>query len=148
MCKFAIITRTYIAFLPFQADYFFGENTGGSGMYKRIIRFVHDFVHSIMSIQVMSDFDMSTWRAICYSIKGKDQGLEQVFHTYWSSCCWSSWPRGFGELPTNPSPHSWVQKVTTPQKWQTSKCTCYSKMSQVLKANPESSNLPPPSSRK
>ena len=46
MCKFAVITRTYIAFLPFQADYFFGENTGGSGMYKRIIRFV-DSVTSI-----------------------------------------------------------------------------------------------------
>ena len=77
MCKFAIITRTYIAFLPFQADYFFGENTGGSGMYKRIIR----FVDSITSIRVMSDFNMSTSRAIHYSIKGKGQGLEQVFHT-------------------------------------------------------------------
>ena len=78
MCKFAIITRTYIPFLPFQADYFFGENTGGSGMYKRIIR----FVDSITSIRVMSDFNMSTSRAIHYSIKGKGQGLEQVFHTY------------------------------------------------------------------
>ena len=78
MCKFAIITRSYIAFLPFQADYFFGENTGGSGMYKRIIR----FVDSITSIRVMSDFNMSTSRAIHYSIKGKGQGLEQVFHTY------------------------------------------------------------------
>ena len=78
MCKFAIITRTYIAFLPFQADYFFGENTGGSGMYKRIIR----FVDSITSIRVMSDFNLSTSRAIHYSIKGKGQGLEQVFHTY------------------------------------------------------------------
>ena len=78
MCKFAIITRTYIAFLPFQADYFFGENTGGSGMYKRIIR----FVDSVTSIRVMSDFNMSTSRAIHYSIKGKGQGLEQVFHTY------------------------------------------------------------------
>lgn len=78
MCKFAIITRTYIAFLPFQAEYFFGENTGGSGMYKRIIR----FVDSITSIRVMSDFNMSTSRAIHYSIKGKGQGLEQVFHTY------------------------------------------------------------------
>ena len=78
MCKFAIITRTYITFLPFQADYFFGENTGGSGMYKRIIR----FVDSITSIRVMSDFNMSTSRAIHYSIKGKGQGLEQVFHTY------------------------------------------------------------------
>ena len=78
MCKFAIITRTYIAFLPFQADYFFGENTGGSGMYKRIIR----FVDSITSIRVMSDFNLSTSRAIHYSIKGKGQGLEQVFHRY------------------------------------------------------------------
>ena len=78
MCKFAIITGTYITFLPFQADYFFGENTGGSGMYKRIIR----FVDSITSIRVMSDFNMSTSRAIHYSIKGKGQGLEQVFHTY------------------------------------------------------------------
>ena len=78
MCTFAVITRTYITFLPFQADYFFGENTGGSGMYKRIIR----FVDSVTSIQVMSDFNMSTSRAIRYSIKGKGQGLEQVFHTY------------------------------------------------------------------
>ena len=78
MCKFAIITRTYIAFLPFQADYVFGENTGGSGMYKRIIR----FVDSITSIRVMSDFNMSTSRVIRYSIKGKGQGLKQVFHTY------------------------------------------------------------------
>ena len=78
MCEFAIITHTYITFLPFQADYFFGENTGGSGMYKRIIR----FVDSIRSIRVMSDFNMSTSRAIHYSIKGKGQGLEQVFHTY------------------------------------------------------------------
>ena len=78
MCKFAIITRTYITFLPFQADYFFGENTGGSGMYKRIIR----FVDSITSIRVMSDFNVSTSRAIHYSIKGKGQGLEQVFHRY------------------------------------------------------------------
>ena len=67
MCKFAIITGTYITFLPFQADHFFGENTGGSGMYKRIIR----FVDSVTSIRVMSDFNMSTSRAIRYSIKGK-----------------------------------------------------------------------------
>ena len=78
MCEFAIITHTYITFLPFQADYFFGENTGGSGMYKRIIR----FVDSITSIRVMSDFNVSTSRAIHYSIKGKGQGLEQVFHRY------------------------------------------------------------------
>ena len=78
MCKFVIITGTYIAFLPFQADYFFGDNTGGSGMYKRIIR----FVDSITSIRVMSDFNTSTSRVIRYSIKGKGQGLKQVFHTY------------------------------------------------------------------
>ena len=78
MCKFAVITCTYIAFLPFQADYFFGENTGGSGMYKRIIR----FVDSITSIRVMSDFHMSTSRVIRFSIKGKGQGLKQVFHAY------------------------------------------------------------------
>ena len=78
MCEFAIITHTYITFLPFQADYFFGENTGGSGMYKRIIR----FVDSVTSIRVMSDFNMSTSRVIRFSIKGKGQGLKQVFLAY------------------------------------------------------------------
>ena len=78
MCKFAIITHTYISFLPFQADYFFGENTGGSGMYKRIIR----FVDSITSIRVMSDFNMSTSRVIATVSKAKARDWNKSFtHT-------------------------------------------------------------------
>ena len=48
---------------------------------------------------------MPTRKAIRYSMNSNATELEQVVDTHRTSCR-NGWPRGFGELNVNPSPHS------------------------------------------
>ena len=49
---------------------------------------------------------IATWLLVMVTLKSNGKEMEQVVHSYRTSCYRSSWPRGFGKL--NTSPLSWI----------------------------------------
>ena len=41
---------------------------------------------------------IATWPLVMFTLNSNDIELEQVVHSYRTSCYRSSWPRGFGKL--------------------------------------------------
>ena len=44
---------------------------------------------------------IATWLLVMFALNSNDIELEQVVHSYRTSCYRSGWPRGFGKLPTS-----------------------------------------------